>query len=138
MAFALCLWCALLLGILYAFFSSYPIIFGRKGFNEGEIGLAFLPMGLGIIIATIMNATYWTRKYAETAKRLGRKPPPEEHLKKAMVAALIGPMSLFWFAWTSQPSVHWSSPLVSLIVTERSVEKRFQLIDKSNTHNFIR
>ncbi|KAK9899949.1 MFS general substrate transporter [Cystobasidium minutum MCA 4210] len=112
MVFLLCLWCALLLGILYAFFSAFPIIFRAKGFNEGQIGLSFLGMGLGILIATILNATYYTSLYAKTAKRLGHKPPPEEHLKKGMVAAVIGPISLFAFAWTSQPSVHWAAPVI--------------------------
>jgi len=115
MAFLLCLWCALLLGILYAFFSAFPIIFGAKGFNEGQIGLSFLGMGLGIIIATVLNATYFSHLYGKTAARLGRKPPPEEHLKKGMVAAVLGPVSLFWFAWTSQPSVHWAIPVVASI-----------------------
>lgn len=128
MAFALCLWCALLLGILYAFFSSYPIIFARKGFDEGEIGLAFLPMGVGIGIATVLNATYWTRSYTATSQRLGRKPPPEEHLKKAMVAAVMGPISLFWFAWSSQPRIHWAVPLVNYRL---SFEKIFFWLTRS-------
>lgn len=98
----------LTLGALQAF----PIIFSAKGFNEGEVGLSFLGMGIGIVIATLLNATYFTSLYAKTAKRLGQKPPPEEHLKKGMVAAVIGPISLFAFAWTSQPSVHWAAPVV--------------------------
>lgn len=69
-------------------------------------------MGLGILIATILNATYYTSLYAKKAKELGHKPPPEEHLKKGMVAAIIGPISLFAFAWTSQPSIHWSAPVI--------------------------
>ena len=113
MAFLLCLWCALLLGILYSFFGAFAIIFSRKGLNEGDIGLTFIGIGTGIVIATVMNATIFPQIYAGTAKRLGRKPPPEEHLKKGMVAAIMGPISLFWFAWTSQPSVHWAVPVVS-------------------------
>ena len=69
-------------------------------------------MGFGILIATILNATYYTSLYAKEAKKLGHKPPPEEHLKKGMVAAVIGPISLFAFAWTSQPSVHWAAPVI--------------------------
>lgn len=91
---------------------AFPIIFRAKGFNEGQIGLSFLGMGLGILIATILNATYYTSLYARTAKKLGHKPPPEEHLKKGMVAAIIGPISLFAFAWTSQPSVHWAASVI--------------------------
>lgn len=107
MVFLLCLWCSLLLGILYCFFSSFPIVFRSKGFTEAEVSLSYLGVGLGIAIATALNATYFANLYAKTAKRLGHKPPPEEHLKKAMWAAVLGPASLFWFAWTSQPSVSW-------------------------------
>lgn len=72
-------------------------------------------MGLGIVAATVLNATYFPRLYAKNAAKLGHKPPPEEHLRKGMVAAVIGPVSLFWFAWTSQPSVHWAIPVVASI-----------------------
>lgn len=96
MVFLLCLWCALLLGILYCFFSSFPIIFGNKGFTEGQIGLSFIGIGIGIIAATVLNSTYFSAQYRKTAVRLGRKPPPEEHLKKGMWAAVLGPISLFW------------------------------------------
>jgi MFS family permease len=113
MALALCLWCALLLGILYAFFSAFVIIYSAKGLNEGQIGLTFLGMLFGILFATGTNCTIWPKIYSKTAARLGHKPPPEEHLKKAMVAAVLGPISLFWFAWTSQPSVHWAASVVS-------------------------
>jgi hypothetical protein len=94
------------------FKQAFPIIFRAKGFNDGEVGLAFLGMGLGIVFATVLNATYYTASYARTAKKLGHKPPPEEHLKKGMLAAVIGPISLFAFAWTSQPSVHWIAPIL--------------------------
>lgn len=57
--------------------------------------------------------TYFNRQYLRAAKKLGHKPPPEQHLIKAMWAAVIGPISLFAFAWTSQPSVHWAAAVCS-------------------------
>lgn len=79
----------------------------------GEVGLSFVGMGIGIVIATVLNMTYFNQQYLRAAKRLGHKPPPEQHLIKAMWAAVIGPISLFAFAWTSQPSVHWAAAVCS-------------------------
>lgn len=130
MALLLCLWCALLLGILYAFFSAFPIIFSAKGFNEGEVGLAFVGIGIGICLATLIDSTYWTSSYVKLAHKLGHKPPPEAHLRKGMVAAVIGPISLFWFAWTCQPSVHWAIPIVSFFLRAES-PKGSPLLERS-------
>ncbi len=40
MLLLLCLWSALLLGILYLFFVAFPIVFDRHGFNLQEVGLS--------------------------------------------------------------------------------------------------
>lgn len=40
------------------------------------------------------------------------RPPPEEHLRKGMYGAVLVPVSLFWFAFTTYTSVHW---IVSMV-----------------------
>lgn len=49
---------------LYAQFSAYPIVFMQhRGFSAGETGLAFLGIGVGVLIGTAMaplqNRLYW-------------------------------------------------------------------------------
>ena len=38
---------------------------------------------------------------------------PESRLPIAMVGAIILPISLFWFGWTSSPHIHWISPVIA-------------------------
>jgi hypothetical protein len=71
-------------------------------------------MNSGIIAATACNPLF-VRHYAATAKRLGRTPPPEEHLVKGLYGAIICPISLFWFAFTTYPSVHWIVPIIASV-----------------------
>jgi len=114
MALFLCTWTALVLGILYAFFSAFPIVFTAHGFSATILGLSFLGIGIGEVLAT-MTQPFWNKRYRKKAAELGHKPGPEEHLVKAMVAAIICPLSLVWFAFTTYLSVHWSVPLLATI-----------------------
>ncbi|KAK4055240.1 hypothetical protein OIV83_000521 [Microbotryomycetes sp. JL201] len=106
MALALCTWTALLLGLIYAFFSAFSLVYTEYGFTPQFVGLSFTGLGVGVTLGTLA-VPFWDRAYRQAESRLGHRPPPEEHLRKAMAAAVIIPASLFWFAWTTLPSVHW-------------------------------
>ncbi|KAH8926894.1 MFS general substrate transporter, partial [Atractiella rhizophila] len=115
MAFLLNLWTSIILGILYMFFGAFPIVFGEgHGFEPQYVGVAFVGIGLGIAIGSLSDPPF-RREYERTMERLGRKPGPEEHLKKAMVGGVIFAGALFWFAFTTYPSVHWIVPILSEI-----------------------
>ena len=60
----LAIYIAIAYATLYAFFAAYPIVFQqRRGFSEGEGGLAFLGIGvgnmIGLSLAPIQNRLYW-------------------------------------------------------------------------------
>lgn len=55
------------------------------------------------------------RQYAHKIKVLGRRPPPEEHLRRGIVGACLCCVSIFAFAWTAQPSVHWIVPMICTV-----------------------
>lgn len=64
-------------GTLYALFSAFPIVFQQhRGFSQGEGGLAFLGVGVGITMGTtstkIQDRIYWK---ALDASPNGRAPP---------------------------------------------------------------
>ncbi|EPQ58477.1 MFS general substrate transporter [Gloeophyllum trabeum ATCC 11539] len=99
---------------LYAFFAAFPIVFQQhRHFTPGNGGLAFLGVGVGTIIGTCMtpiqNRMYWR---AMDRSPTGRA-PPEARLYLMMGVAGLLPVGLFWFAWTSQPSVHWMLPVAA-------------------------
>ncbi|EIW60614.1 MFS general substrate transporter [Trametes versicolor FP-101664 SS1] len=98
---------------LYAFFAAYPIVFQRhRLFSAGEGGLAFLGIGLGCIIglalAPAQNRLYW-----KAMDRNGGRTIPEARLYLPMLGGVLLPISLFWFAWTSDPPVHWIVPVLA-------------------------
>ena len=68
---------AIAYSILYALFAAFPIVFQEhRHFSPGQGGLAFLGVGLGMIvgacISPIQNRMYWK---AEDLSPTGRAPP---------------------------------------------------------------
>ncbi|KAF5324914.1 hypothetical protein D9611_004377 [Ephemerocybe angulata] len=101
-------------GTLYALFSGFPIIFQQhRGFTPGQSGLAFVGVGFGIMLGTasqtIQNKIYWRVMEQSESGRA----PPEARLHMAILGSFLAPIGLWWFAWTSMPSVHWAVPIVA-------------------------
>ncbi|KAF9450774.1 MFS general substrate transporter [Macrolepiota fuliginosa MF-IS2] len=110
----LAIYISIVYGTLYALFSAFPIIFQQhKGFTPGQSGLAFLGVGFGIVMGTssqsIQNRIY--RKSMDQSKT-GRA-PPEARLHIAILGGILAPVGLWWFAWTTMPSVHWIVPILA-------------------------
>lgn len=77
----------------------------RYGFNTGQMGLAFIPVAIGVTSTTL--ATPWIykrykshlhriRDEAEAKDEPASDPPPEERLITAMYGTWLVPISLFW------------------------------------------
>ncbi|KAI4130313.1 MAG: hypothetical protein LQ347_003435 [Umbilicaria vellea] len=112
MVFLLNLYIALIYGLLYIWFESFPIVFtGIYGFNLGEEGLAFIGILVGAF-AAIPPFFWYLHKYTEPKFNQNGELKPEERLPPAFVAAFCIPISLFWFGWTSRPAVHWIVPII--------------------------
>ncbi|KIJ29895.1 hypothetical protein M422DRAFT_235088 [Sphaerobolus stellatus SS14] len=89
---------------LYAQFVAYPIVYGKhRHFTSGEIGLTFLGIMVGQWIALISSPVQ-SRYYRKEIRRWGRV-VPEKRLHSAMVGAIALPVGMFWFAWTSRPTI---------------------------------
>ncbi|CAD6884128.1 unnamed protein product [Tilletia controversa] len=118
MLLALCIWSALLLGVLYLCFEAFPIIFAKHDFSLQETGLSFLGIGLGMILG-MLSMPYWAKKYAAARKAAleqGLKAaPPEARLPVGMAGAILTVVGLFWLAFTTYKSVHWIVPIIASI-----------------------
>ncbi|KAK3064479.1 hypothetical protein LTS18_006856 [Coniosporium uncinatum] len=109
---ALNLYIALVYGLLYIWFESFPIVFvGIYGFTLGEEGLAFLGILIGSIV-TIPFFFWYLRKRVEPEFNEKGELQPEKRLPAACVGAFFIPICLFWFGWSSRPSIHWIMPIV--------------------------
>lgn len=115
MLFLLCLWCAILLGILYLFFELFPIVFAKHNFNDYQNGLSFLGLGVGVIVGVILMKFWYAARYKRLVQKLGEKPAPETRLAPAKLGAFLCPISLFIFAFTSYRNVHWIGPIIGSI-----------------------
>jgi hypothetical protein len=85
---------------------------GGHHFSPGEGGLAFLGVGLGILIGTLLSPIN-DKYYQRVMDRNHGVAPPETRLLLAIYGAALLPVSMFWFAWTTSPSIPWIVPVLS-------------------------
>jgi len=110
--FLLNLYIALIYGLLYVWFESFAIVFeGGYGFNLGEEGLAFVGILVGGFVVFPFFALYMYYVIEPQFDENGEI-KPEERLPLAFVGAFCIPVCLFWFGWTSRPSVPWIVPII--------------------------
>ncbi|KAK4684912.1 hypothetical protein P7C73_g5250, partial [Tremellales sp. Uapishka_1] len=107
-------YCAIVYGTLYMFFTAFPIVFqDHRGWSQGVGGLAFCGVGVGLVIGALINPL-GNKFYAKAALASApHRPPPESRLPMCCLGAVLLPIGLFWFAWTSEPSVHWIVPIIA-------------------------
>ena len=110
--FLLDLYTALLYGVLYIWFESFPLVFGEMyGFDLGQQGLAFLGILVGGLIS-IPAYLVWVHR-SLVPKLIGPvTPAPELALPPTFFGTLALPVCLFFYGWTSRSSVHWIVPMV--------------------------
>jgi hypothetical protein len=90
---------ALVYGTLYGLFAAYPIVFVQhRHFTYGQNGLAFLGIGIGILISVVL-AGVENKRYMRAVQKHGGHAPPEERLVSSFYSAILLPVSLIWFAW---------------------------------------
>lgn len=103
---------ALIYGLLYIWFESFPIVFVEiYGFSLGLEGLSFL----GILIGTFVvfpPFVWYQHKYIEPKFDENGELTPEWRLPPSFVGAFAIPICLFWFGWSSRPSIHWIMPII--------------------------
>jgi len=118
MCLNLCLFSAILLGILYLFFGAFPLVFGQNhGFTLSQTGLSFVGIFIGMILGAATDP-FWQRNYARLIKQHEERTgevggsEPEYRLPPTIAGAFIVPIGLFMFAWSTYSSVHWIVPII--------------------------
>ncbi|KAF4222172.1 hypothetical protein CNMCM8980_008546 [Aspergillus fumigatiaffinis] len=122
MCMNLCIFSAILLGILYLFFGAFQLVFSHiYDFNLWQIGCSFLGILVGMV-AAILTDPLWRRNYARLERQhqeaVGEKNEfmPEWRLPPAIGGAPLVTIGLFIFAWTIYPHVHWVVPIIGSAV----------------------
>ena len=96
-----------LYGILYLLFEAYPIAFHEdRGWNLGVASLPFASFIVGCLMGCSVIAYSTATNFKKAFIKHG-KTMPEERLPPMIVGAVVLPIGLFWFAWTSDPKISW-------------------------------
>jgi len=131
------LYIALVYGVLYCFFEAFPIVFeGHHGFTTSQTGLAYIGLvvagGFALIGYCIFNNKFVTPKFQSGQWK------PEYRMLPAMVGGVCFPVCLFWYGWTSFPSIHWISPVLASSLFSIAIYLLFQGILNYLAENYPR
>ncbi|TDL20718.1 MFS general substrate transporter [Rickenella mellea] len=113
------IWISLAYSIIYFFFEAYPAVFITQNKIPFQLGgLPFLGITIGMVITMLMYPA--SIKISKKIQIPFIDPPtgtppdsPEALLKVVLLACVLMPVSLFWFAWTSKGTVHWIFPALA-------------------------
>jgi DHA1 family multidrug resistance protein-like MFS transporter len=93
------------------------------GFNLGEVGLAFLSIGVACGIAVAIFLVYQIYFLMPKIKRNGFG-VPESRLIPALYGVIVLPVGYFLFGWTARQGVHW---IISLVGVTMLVAANFMI-----------
>lgn len=103
---------ALIYGILYLFFEAFPITFHEeRGWKPTIASLPFISLAIGLFIGG--GIAVWTTAVHFKVKVNNGTYTPEDRLPAMIFGGLLLPIGLFWFAWTSDPSIIWVPQVIS-------------------------
>ncbi|CAG7920787.1 unnamed protein product [Penicillium olsonii] len=118
MCLCLCIFSAILLGILYLFFGAFQLVFSEVyGMVIWQRGLCFLGLFVGMVIA-ILSDPAWRWNYIRLERNHEKATnkfddfQPEWRLPSAILGGPLVTIGLFIFAWTIYPDVHWIAPII--------------------------
>lgn len=116
---AFSIYIAFVMAILFAFFESFPLVFGDVyEFEIYQSGLSFIGIGIGVLLGSgtllFLNRIVFAKKVHE-AHEHDTNAAPEHRLYAAMLGSVGVTVALFWFGWSARPSVHWIVPIIGTI-----------------------
>lgn len=102
MVLSLCLFSAILLGVLYLFFGAFEIVFTTNhGFELWQVGLSFTGLLIGELV-TLGTDTFWHKNYLRLVQKAEERDgelggwEPEYRLPPAIAGGIVVPIGLFW------------------------------------------
>lgn len=108
-------------GILYLLISTFSFVYADQyAFSEGDIGLTFLPAGLGMLIGVqaFGHINDYLVRVARNAMGPDDEYQPEVKLNPWIIipTCLTMPIGLLIYGWTAQYQVHWIVPMLGVMV----------------------
>ncbi|UPX20159.1 uncharacterized protein EKO05_0010400 [Ascochyta rabiei] len=119
--FFLSLYTAFAFGVLFLMFAAFPYIFARPpySFTVSQSGLAFLAIGLGVLIGgatgLLIDHKMYQPQYRAALARGEKNAAPEHRLYNAMMGSWGIVIGLFWVGWSAGKGAHWAIVLVGSV-----------------------
>lgn len=100
--------------LIFMFIQSFSLVYGQWGFGPIFIGLAFIPIGIGYIIAwASFIPVFWRNKKDRESRPDDERAQYESRLWWLLYTAPCLPIGLIGFAWTIQgPPIHWIGSMI--------------------------
>ncbi|KAK5626648.1 hypothetical protein RRF57_002363 [Xylaria bambusicola] len=102
--------------LIFMQIQSFGLVFKLFNFSVIQTGLAFIPIGLGYVLAYLFYIPA-----IQQSRQLRRENPISEHaqyesrLIPLLYTAPCLPVGLFLFAWTSDATMHWALPMLGCL-----------------------
>ncbi|KAK1991002.1 major facilitator superfamily transporter [Colletotrichum falcatum] len=100
--------------LIFMFIQSFVLVYQQWNFDTVQVGLAFIPIGIGYVLAWILFIPAIRRNIKEReAKPNDDRAQYESRLWILLYTAPCLPLGLIGFAWTIQgPPIHWIGSMV--------------------------
>ncbi|KAJ6013215.1 hypothetical protein N7540_007806 [Penicillium herquei] len=124
----------LVYGTLYLSYQFFTQNFEDRGWNASTSTLGLAPVGVGVVTATTIIATYSLTYYKDRQVELSTNAiqgenllsarlSPEMRLPPMMLGAVVLPPALLWFGWSGD--VHWSCQIIACFFVGCSLQLIF-------------
>lgn len=100
--------------LIFMFIQSFSLVYGQYNFSASQVGLAFIPIGVGYVLAWISFFPAIKRNMKERAEKPDdERAQYESRLKWLLFLAPCLPIGLIGFAWTSTgPPLPWIASMI--------------------------
>jgi hypothetical protein len=105
-------------GIIYFLFTTYTFVYTEKyHFNFGEVGLTYIPIGIGMLFGIWYLGRYSDRNIVKK-RQAGLPVKAEDRIapKLSLPGSLAFPIGIFIYGWTVQFNVHWIAPMIAQVL----------------------
>ncbi|KAG1755713.1 major facilitator superfamily domain-containing protein [Suillus lakei] len=115
--FILSLYMALIYGIYFLLFATFPDLFSNVyHFSTGIGGLTYIGVGFGFLVSTVFGAKLSDKIYIYLAARNGGKGKPEMRIPVLIFGSLFVPVGLLWYGWSAQAKAHFMMPIIGTAI----------------------
>lgn len=105
--------------LIFMFIQSYSDVYAQYGWSDEKLGLAFIPIGGGYLVAfALYMFIFIPRNIAHRARNpQSERAQYESRLWPLLLLGPLLPIGLFGFGWSvSNPSIHWGASFVFAIL----------------------